>query len=463
MTPKPARSHKLHLQCPSSAQPLRQSGREWTCANGTTYPGVDEIPWLFPDPKHTLAEWRERASLSIEHLESEVEDLKVSMKGSSSALTRERIEKLRTLKIRHLEMLRRTLEPLKPFTKLSLQQKKAYGYRLPLRQGLLGYVPNLIRDWSGLYESENEALLESTLGFLKKSKPVLETAELRILVLGAGSARLAYDIAKRFPNSQVVAFDLNPLLLLAAKQINEGETLRAAELSVSPKNPMEPGRAVDLKAPQGKAENLEFVFGDVYALPFPDASFDVCVSPWLVDILPRHLENLCASVARVMKPGSAWVNAGSWHFSFADESENLSLSEAEEVASKFGWKPGASQQAEVAYLQSNFDGHRRFETITQFIWERETTDVATRPPVDDRAEWIRDPNRPVPALAPFAASTEGHAVMALVLSLVDGQRTLLQIAETLAAENGLAPEQSLEAVQSFFDRFLKDRRFRDGS
>lgn len=463
MTPKPARTPKLHLQCPSSSQPLRQSGHEWTCASGTTYPAVDGIPWLFPDPKHTLAEWRERASLSIEHLESEVDDLKVSLKSTSSALTRERIEKLRTLKIRHLEMLRRVLEPLKPFTKLSLQQKKAYGYRLPLRQGLLGYVPNLVRDWSGLYENENLALFESTIGFLKESKPVIESTELRILVLGAGSARLAYDLAVRFPNSQVVAFDLNPLLLLAAKQICEGDTLRGAELSVSPKNPMEPGRAVDLKSPGETPSNLHFIFGDVYALPFPDASFDICVSPWLVDILPRHLENLCASVARVTKPSGAWVNAGSWHFSFSDESENLSLPEAEEVAAKNGWKPRASKQTEVAYLQSSFDGHRRFETLTQFVWERDGAAVTSRPPMDDRADWIRDPQRPIPALAPFAAGTEGHAVMALVLSLVDGQRTLNQIAETLAAENGLTLEQSLEATQSFFDRFLKDRRFREGS
>lgn len=459
MTRKP----KLRLQCPSTSQALRLSGHEWDSAGGPAYPIVDGIPWLFPDPKHTLAEWRERASLSIDYAESEIADLKTSLKNSSSALTRERLENLRALKIRHLEMLRRTLEPLKPFAKLSLQQKRAYGYRLPLRQGLLGYVPNLIRDWSGLFENENSELFESTVGFLKESKPVLESTDLRVLVLGAGAARLAYDLAHRFPNSHIIAFDLNPLLLLAAKRINEGETLRGVELSVSPKNPMEPGRDVELRAPKGPAPNLDFVFGDVYALPFQDASFDICISPWLVDIVPRHLENLCTSVARVTKPGGAWVNSGSWHFSFSDESENLSLPEAEEVASQMGWKPLASKQSEVAYLQSGFDGHRRFETVTQFVWERDASAVSTSPPIDDRANWIRDPHRPVPALPAFHSGTESHAVMALVLSLVDGQRTLAQISETLAAESGLTLDQALEAAQSFFDRFLKDRRFRDGA
>lgn len=452
---------KLPLQCPSTNSQLRLVGHEWVTDTKTSYPLVGGVPWLFPDPKHTLADWRERASLSIEHLEKEVEDLKAASKATASELTRDRLEKVRTLKIRHLEMLRRVLEPLKPFAKLSLTQKKAYGYRLPLRQGLLGYVPNLIRDWSGQYESENKALFDSTIDLLKKTKPIVDTAELRILVLGSGSSRLAYDIALKFPKSQVIAFDLNPLLLLAAKQISAGTKVRATEFSVSPKDSAEPGRELELSRPGPETPNLEFIFGDVYALPFQDASFDICVSPWLVDILPRRFAELCATVARVVKPQGVWANSGSWHFSFRNEVENPSLAEAAELASTIGWKPLASAFHEIPYLQSAFDSHRRFETVTQFVWERNTTPVAHRPPLDDRADWIRNPKLAVPSLDFFAQGAEVHAVMALILSLVDSQRSLEDIANTLAAENGLSPEQSLDAAQSFFDRFMKDRHFRE--
>lgn len=452
---------KLPLQCPTTRQNLRLAGHEYAGPNGISYPTVGDIPWLFPDPKPTLGAWRERASLSIDALENEIEILKLAAKTASSELTRERLEHVRTLKIRHLEMLRRVLEPLKPYAKLNLAQKKAYGYRLPLRQGLLGYFPNLIRDWSPNFETENAALLHATMDFLKTTKPVSETAELRILVLGAGASRLAYDIAKLFTKSQVVAFDLNPLLLLAAKQVNEGRKIQAVEFSVSPKDSREPGRAVELTAPHGPAANLQFIFGDVYALPFQPASFDLCISPWLVDILPRRFSDLCTSVAHVVKTGGVWLNSGSWHFDFQDESENLSLDEAAEVATASGWIPRAAGTLEIPYLQSPFDAHRRFETMTQFCWERATVDVKLLPSVDDRAEWIRDVTRPIPALPSLEEGIQMHAAMALVLSLVDGQKTLTDIAQVVAQENGLPLEQAIEAVQSFFDRYMKDRRFRE--
>lgn len=454
---------KLPLVCPATRQDLRLMGHEYTAAGGISYPMVGDIPWLFPDAKHTLAEWRERAALSLEHLAGEIELLKVEAKASPSTVTRERLENLRKLKIRHLELLRRILEPLKPSAKLNLTQKKAYGYRLPLRQGLLGYFPNLIRDWSGGFESENAELFAATLEILKQTKPVIESAELRILVLGAGGSRLAYDFAKKFPKSQVVAFDLNPVLLLAAKQICDGRKLAASELSVSPKDAREPGQAVELSLPHGPANNLQFVFGDVYALPFQTSSFDICISPWLVDIVPRRFSELCSSIAQVVKPSGVWVNSGSWHFDFRDEAENLSLEEAEEIAGELGWAPQAKSFKEVAYLQSKFDAHRRFETLTQFCWQRAAVEVKALPAIDDRAPWIHDANRPVPKEAAFAEGAETHAIMALVLSLVDGQLTLNQIAQVVAAENGLAPEAALEAVQIFFERFTKDRRFRDAT
>lgn len=451
---------KLTVQCPSTQSSLRLAGHEWI-GEKTAYPLVGDIPWLFPDPKHTLADWRERASLSIDHLEGEVEELKTAAKAATSELTRARLEKVRTLKIRHLEMLRRVLEPLKPYAKLNLAQKKAYGYRLPLRQGLLGYVPNLIRDWSGQFETENKALYDSTISLLKKTKPIVESAELRILVLGSGSSRLAYDIASKFPKAQVVAFDLNPLLLLAAKQICNGTEIRATEFSVSPKDSAEPGRELKLSRPGAEARNLEFVFGDVYALPFPDATFDICISPWLVDILPRRFADLCSTVARTVKEKGVWVNSGSWHFSFRNEVENPSLAEAAELAATCGWNPLANEFQEIPYLQSAYDSHRRYETVTQFVWERNAAAISHRPPIDDRADWIRNPKMAVPNLDIFATGTEIHAVMALILSRVDGQRSLEEIAVLLAAENGLTPEQSLDATLSFFDRFLKDRHFRE--
>ena len=301
---------KLPLICPATHQDLRLSGHEYLSADGLAYPLIDEIPWLFPDPKPTLSDWRGRANVLFDQLENEIENLKKSIKAASSNITRERLEHVRKLKIENIEMLRRTLEPLKPAMKSNPGLKKTMGYRLPLRQGLLGYFPNLIRDWCADFESENQTLFDATISVLTRAKPVRFDGELRILVLGSGGSRLAYDVANKFSKSMVVAFDLNPILLLAAKRLNDGKKQNAVETSFSPKNSRAPGRVVELSAPNGPAKNLRFVFGDVYALPFQTSFFDIVITPWLIDILPRRFEDLCISIARVTTSGGVWINSG---------------------------------------------------------------------------------------------------------------------------------------------------------
>lgn len=458
--------------CPVTNEPLSDAGHQLVGGN-VTYPKVSGIPWLFPDPKHVLANWRERADRLLQEYAAEISDLKESAKDSTSQVTKQRLETIRTLKIQQLEMLKRILEPMKPGTKLSLPKKLAFGYRLPFSQGLLGYFPNIARDWAHGNETadaENQKLFETTLAAISNDlKEKLEKDNLsRILVLGSGASRLAYDVAMQFPKATVIALDLNPVLLLAAQSVNSGEKLKAITFSVSPRDRMNPGQIAELRAPKGTATNLEFVFADVYALPFLEAQFDLCLSPWLVDILPRRFEELTKSIARVMKPKSAWVNCGAWFFNFRNEADNISLVEAEEIGTANGWQPLSSNLVETPYLQSSLDNHRRFETMTVFSWRKvaSSPDVSTRtppPPIDDRAEWVKNTGLPVPKLAPFSASAETYATMAWVLAQVDGRRTLEDIAQILMQQSGMEHDQAIDAVQSFFDRYLKDRRFRENN
>lgn len=477
---KPSQDNVLNqdvFACPASGESLKDAGHQLVGAT-FTYPKVSEIPWLFPDPKHVLANWRERADRLLQEYASEITDLKETIKDASSTLTKERLETIRTLKIQQLEMLKRILEPMKPGTKLSLPKKSAFGYRLPFSQGLLGYFPNIARDWgngSEHAELENRKLFDTILQALNAADSTIGDSNVgagisskRILVLGSGASRLAYDLAMQFPNSTVVALDLNPVLLLAAKSINDGEKLKAVTFSASPRDRMNPGGSVELVAPKGKATNLKFVFADVYALPFQAETFDICITPWLVDILPRRFAELATSIRRVVRPKGHWINCGAWFFNFQNEADNISLKEAEEIGSSLGWNPLSSSLVETPYLQSPLDNHRRFETMTVFTWlklesaqEAHAGAAAQAPAIDDRIEWIRNTSLPVPMLAPFTASAETYATKAWVLAQVDGKRSLKEIAAILMQQSGLEQDQAIDAVQSFFDRYLKDRRFRE--
>lgn len=450
------------LVCPVLRHPLKKANGEFApetnSSQAITYPILDEIPWLFPDPKHTLHEWRERSLALLNHLDGEIGDLKVSAGETDSPLARKRIESIRALKIRQFEFLKKTLEPLKPGKvgqKGALEKSQAFGYRLPLRQGLLGYFPNLIRDWSAHFEDENRISFAAV-------KDLIPSGADTVLVLGAGGSRLAYDVAKAHPTTTVIAFDLNPVLLFAAHSLNRGKPTQAVEFSVSPKDPSRPGQITTLEATLGPATNLHFVFGDVYHLPFAAESFDVCLTPWLIDILPRHVDRLLASISQVLKPAGRWINFGSFRFDFTDAVENISHDELTERSLPFGFSQLTQQQLEIPYLQSAFDAHRRFETVSIGAWDKTgTAENAPPTPIDDRAAWIQNSKLPIPALPVFQSSSATHAVMALVLSLVDGRKSLGEIAAIIAAEHGMSKDDALEATASFFDRFLKDRRFRE--
>lgn len=455
--------------CPATGQPLLDEGRELKSETSPdlVYPKIGGVPWLFPDPRFVLANWRERIDFFLEMRSQEIEELKGSIKSTASPLTKARLEALRQSKITQLELLKKVLDPIKPGTKLSLPKKQAFGYRLPFNQGLLGYFPNLARDWAigaNNFETENITLLEAVLAVTPAAtKTSMATSNLKIAVLGCGAGRLPYDIAKMYSNCQVMAVDINPLLLLAAQQINSGAKLKGIYPTVSPKDRMQPALELELAAPKGPATNLEFVFADVYALPFLPASFDVVITPWLVDILPRQFSQLTASIAQITKPEGIWINCGAWAFNFQNEEDNLSLAEAEEVGSQSGWNPLTSQLIETAYLQTEIDSHRRFETMTAFAWQRSGTPVTydSRARLSDKIEWLTNPSLPIPRLPAFAQSIESLSTMTWVLSQVDGKRTLTDLIATLSQQSGLDQDAARDALESFFDRYLKDRTFRE--
>jgi hypothetical protein len=51
--------------------------------------------------------------------------------------------------------------------------------------------------------------------------------------------------------------------------------------------------------------------------------------------------------------------------------------------------------------------------------------------------------------------------MTWVLSQVDGKRTLTDLIATLSQQSGLDQDAARDALESFFDRYLKDRTFRE--
>jgi uncharacterized protein YbaR (Trm112 family) len=85
----------------------------WICdACSSGYPVIGDIPWLFPDPRQVLAEWRGRLSLLSQYLESESTTMRAEAAATATAATRARLEFVANA---HQDQVRRLGALLAPF------------------------------------------------------------------------------------------------------------------------------------------------------------------------------------------------------------------------------------------------------------------------------------------------------------------------------------------------------------
>src|SRR5262252_3573836 len=82
------------LACPRCGRgPVSPERAGWICAACSSgYPVIGTIPWLFPEPRQSLIEWRGRYSLLSQFLGSEAAAMRAEAGTTAVAATRRRLE-----------------------------------------------------------------------------------------------------------------------------------------------------------------------------------------------------------------------------------------------------------------------------------------------------------------------------------------------------------------------------------
>src|SRR6187551_2717303 len=222
------------LACPRCRRgPITLERAGWICGGCSSgYPVIGEIPWLFPEPRQALTEWRGRLNLLTQHLATEAAAMRVSLQGRElPAGARRRLEHVAKANEDQIARLRTLLAPL------GLEQAgiaeathRGLGTQLPIQQGLSNYYVNLHRDWAW-GEEENAASLAEIAALLGGSVNGLGNT----LVQGAGACRLAYDLHAAGDSALTVATDFNPLLLFAARELLAGRGVELYEFPIAPR------------------------------------------------------------------------------------------------------------------------------------------------------------------------------------------------------------------------------------
>jgi uncharacterized protein YbaR (Trm112 family) len=448
-----------YLACPRCDKtPLELDDGEFRCtACKIGFPDIDGIPWMFADPDASLGEWRNRLQFALQGLGHEMAGLDIELQDKNlRALTRRRLERYRTSVEQHRRALQKLLRPVDLQSQRgSFESFLALRTRLPVDQGLNTYYANIHRDWAW-GEEENEASLEQVRSVLP------DHAELGdVLVLGAGAGRLAYDIHGKLACSRLVALDFNPLLMLVAHHVTNGDRLSMYEFPIAPKSLEDDVVLRDLAAPEPAGEDFHLVLGDALRAPFAAGSFDTVVTPWLIDIISEDLPVFAARVNRLLKNGGRWVNFGSLAFADPGRARRYSPEETRAIVAETGFSDPQVSEASIPYMCSPASRHGRQETVFSFS-TRKQRDAGQVPRHKALPDWLVTGREPVPLMQSFRTQAMTTQIYAFIMSLIDGKRSIDDMAKILEQQKLMSRVEAAPAIRSFLTRMHDDAQRQQG-
>ncbi len=320
--------------------------------------------------------------------------------------------------------------------------------RLPPDQGLTTYYPNLHRDWCW-GDAENDASFDLLARALGGATPG------RVLVLGAGAGRLAYDFHQRTTASVTVALDFNPLLSLVAKRVSAGEHVELYEFPLAPRNPREHALLRTLAAPAPARAGLYHVLADVLRPPFRRGAFDTVVTPWLVDILPERFDALCARVNALLDDGGRWLNFGSLSFHHADPTARYGIDECVAALEENGFGAVSIEEREIPYLSSPASRHGRRERVVCWSAQKQR-DVKKVARYQALPEWLVRGTEPVPLNESFKNQALASRIHAFLMSLIDGRRSIKDMAKLVVEQRLMSADEAEPAIRSFLIKMHDD-------
>jgi SAM-dependent methyltransferase len=388
---------------------------------------------------------------ALQQLSHESAGLDTELKNKElRPLTSRRLERYKKAIDSHRRSLQKLMQPLDvQSTSGNYETYLAMRTRLPVDQGLNTYYANVHRDWSW-GDEENKASMKQIRAVLH------ENAELgNVLVLGAGAGRLAYDMHMQLDCSSTVALDFNPMLMFVANAVARGGALKMHEFPIAPKSLEDDAVLRTLSAPDAVREEFHLLLGDALRPPFAPQSFDTVVTPWLIDIITEDLPVLGARINSLLKKNGRWVNFGSLAFSSPQRALQYSPEETKGIVAECGFSDPYVSEATIPYMCSPASRHGRQEKVFTFSAYKERQ---VEQPARHRAlpDWIVTGKEPVPLSPSFRTQAMSTQIYSFIMSLIDGKRSLQDMAIVLEKQQLMSREEAEPAIRSFLTKMYDD-------
>ncbi len=326
---------------------------------GKNYERVGRIPVLLPRPGDQVRLWRQQLGLLVAQGQEMQSGL--DAETNRSDLLPSGRARLRAMSASVRDQLGDIVARLGPALGGPLDPSEGVG----LPRGVAEYSHYLYRDWGwdGAGDSENQRALDAI-------RAAVGTRPLgRMLVLGGGACRLAYDLHREGGARETAVVDIDPFLFVIAEAVIRGECVRATEATANVHEMANVARSWSLHAPAGPLaeEAFHFFFANGLSPPFRAGAFDTIVTPWFIDQVPTDLPVFLAKLRALLRPGGCWVNHGPLLYPMdAPVARRFSREELFELVSAAGFRIERWSSQSSPHLVSPLTGRGKIEWVLTF-------------------------------------------------------------------------------------------------
>lgn len=413
----------------------------WSCDGCRgQYPVFGGIPCLVDDPALWRTVWLRRLDEYSTSVEMRVGTLRQEAEAPHLLpRTRQRLVRIADGFAAQLETVNALFEPLEagadPFPSAAIPTRPESGGQM----AILECYEHLFRDWAW-----GKRECELTLGFVA---PLLPENLPRIAVLGAGTGRLAADLHQSRTPARTFALDVNPLPFLVTGRLLAGETVKLPEFPIDPNSDEVVVVERALTCPFHARDGFSLVYADALHPPFPAGSLDAVVTSWFIDVAAADVRTTAAVINRVLRPGGVWINLGPLRF-HSVLSRSYTIEEVLELVAGSAFELLSQDRQDLPYFDSPVSGSRRTDLVFRFAARKtaEAGDVDIPNPVPP---WVTNPLLPIAITPSLIALGRTSMFTTGVLSMIDGQRSVVDVARELGAAWNVDPGRLQDDLRAF--------------
>lgn len=420
------------LRCPrcgAAHQPRFEDGESVCTRCNLTHFQLGEVPCFFPSGSEHKLIWQFQAGVMHKTATHGLESIAESLsRYDLSNATRARLEGI----FRSCELSQvNTFKLLEEYGITPLVNEQVNQMNIG---DLSEYYDLVLRDWAwdttANPSAENQIALNRVLSQINS----LDIKPKKILVLGAGAGRLSWDIHTTLKPELTVALDSHPFMLSISNWlIRQQQPIALGEFKIFPQIELPSGKIHTLTPPADPENLRERWFGlggNIWNMPVLPESFDMVISPWLVDVTGGDVRDLIGIISQVLCPGGHWINTGPLLFTrHIPVQIKYNAPEIKEFLTLSGFDLAAEDVQVSNHLVSPIEARGRTEQIWTFTAHKSAT--ATERKVDGvAAAWLVMHHLPVPTLN--YSTKDKHPLIGTILALVDGIRSINDICTAIA-------------------------------